>query len=266
MSVTASEEVVAYWRRSRSLGTQRDFSVEEPVSDAEFEVFRRMYAYDRYPLNAVVERTDTSEHWIRETVSFDTPYAERGGAFLLLPRNAPEPLQPILYWGGSGIYDTPEAPDPDAPWFGFLVRAGRAVVIPHFKGAYGRAQPPRGRYGHPYSSSAFRDATVEWLKDLSATVDYLEERQDLDAERVGYYGFSHGGMEAAIVMAIEPRVKASVTNVGGLISSDVYPEADPFNFLPRATSPLLMINGQYDIVFVYETEQLPMYDLVGTPE
>ena len=36
----------------------RDYSTEKPVSDETFEIFRRMYAYDRTPLNAKTESVD----------------------------------------------------------------------------------------------------------------------------------------------------------------------------------------------------------------
>jgi hypothetical protein len=49
-----------------------------PASDAEFAVFRRLYDYSPRPLNAVVERADTSEHWVREVVAYDLPDGGRG--------------------------------------------------------------------------------------------------------------------------------------------------------------------------------------------
>jgi eukaryotic-like serine/threonine-protein kinase len=260
------EEALAALRHPVSRTTVRDFRAERPVSDAEFEVFRRLYAYDPYPLRAVVERVDTLERWIREVVAFDVPYGERGGAASYLPRDKEGPFQPILYWGGSGIFMTRSIDEEWTRAFAFMVQAGRAVVVPIFKGAYGRDMPPTGRYGGSYTSSAYRDATIQWMKDLSATVDYLETRADMEADKLGYYGFSHGGYMAPIVMAVESRVRASVTNVGGLHNERFFPEADPFNFLPRAHSPLLMINGRYDIVFPYETQQLPMFELLGTPQ
>jgi hypothetical protein len=30
--------------------------------------------------------------------------------------------------------------------------------------------------------------------------------------------------------------------------------------------PTLMLNGRYDMTFVYETDVKPMYDLMGTPK
>ena len=43
------------------------------------------------------------------------------------------------------------------------------------------------------------------------------------------------------------------------------PEADPFHFLPRVKIPVLMLNGEFDEYFPYETGQLPMLRLLGTP-
>ncbi len=260
------EEALVALRRRVSRTTVRDFRAERPVPDGEFEVFQRLYAYDPYPLRAMVERVDTLEQWIREVVAFDVPYGERGGAALYLPRDKEGPFQPILFWGATGIYLTRSVDEEWTGPFDFMVQAGRAVVVPIFKGAYGRDMPPAGTYGGSPASSAYRDATIQWVKDLSATVDYLETRADLEAEKLGYYGLSHGGYIVPIVMAVESRVRASVTNVGGLWDFRFFPEADPFNFLPRARSPLLMINGRYDIVYPYETSQLPMFELLGTPQ
>jgi pimeloyl-ACP methyl ester carboxylesterase len=43
------------------------------------------------------------------------------------------------------------------------------------------------------------------------------------------------------------------------------PEVDPFNFASRVTVPVLMLNGRYDQFFPYETAQIPMFRLFGTP-
>ena len=46
----------------------RDAREQKPVSDAIFAVYRRQYAYDRAPLNAVVEATEETEIWRKDTV------------------------------------------------------------------------------------------------------------------------------------------------------------------------------------------------------
>ena len=87
----------------------------------------------------------------------------------------------------------------------------------------------------------------------------------MDPEGVGYFGFSFGGQTAPIPLAVDDRIKAAVLNVGGLSDYRYMPEIDPFNFVTRVRQPVLMINGRYDIVFPFETMQLPMYELLGTP-
>ena len=67
------------------------------------------------------------------------------------------------------------------------------------------------------------------------------------------------------MLAVEDRIDAAVLNVGGL--DDVYhylPEVDPFTFVTHVRNPVLMLNGEYDIVFPLETSQKPMFELLGT--
>jgi predicted Ser/Thr protein kinase len=48
----------------------RDYTREKPVDEAAFEVFRSIYAYDRTPLDPVVERLPSaSPHWTREKIT-----------------------------------------------------------------------------------------------------------------------------------------------------------------------------------------------------
>jgi dienelactone hydrolase len=247
----------------------RDYWSEEPASDAEFEAFRRSYAYDHYPLNAVVERVDTVSGMIREKIAFDVPYGERGGAILFRPLEAPAPLQPIVYWGGSGLLARKSIEEEWLPAYDFLALSGRAVVVPIFKGAYERDDAlfsiTHGSIPGGWGGATYRDYTVHWVKDLRACIDYLADREDLDSAKVGFFGLSFGGLTAPIVLAVEPRIVAAVVAIGGLYDGVRFmPEIDPINFVPRVTTPILMMNGRHDIVFNYETEQLPMYELLGT--
>jgi dienelactone hydrolase len=155
--------------------------------------------------------------------------------------------------------------------FDYMILSGRAVVVPIFKGAYERDDSlfsiTHGSIPGGWRGSTYRDYTIQWVKEVSAAIDYLETREDLDAGSVGYFGFSFGGFTAPIVLAVEPRIGAAVLNVGGLWNETRFqPEADAFNFVSRVRTPVLMINGEYDIVFPYETAQRPMFELLGTPD
>ena len=81
----------------------RDYSTEKPVGDDVFEIFRRMYAYDKVPLDAKTESVDDSnENWRKEKVSYRAAYGgERIPAYLYLPKNAKPPYQTVLWVPGG---------------------------------------------------------------------------------------------------------------------------------------------------------------------
>ena len=64
--------------------------------------------------------------------------------------------------------------------------------------------------------SGRRDTIVDWGKDVSRTVDYLESRPDIDSENISLVGLSMGGIYVPIFGALEPRFKSLVIIGGGL--------------------------------------------------
>jgi formylglycine-generating enzyme required for sulfatase activity/dienelactone hydrolase len=241
----------------------RDYAVEKPVSEAESRIFLRMYAYDRKPLNAVVERTDVSEDWTRERVTFDAGYGnERMIAYLFLPKKGKPPFQSIIYYPGSNAMFSSSI-DQDPTGWDFLVRTGRVLVYPIYRGTHERKTDLKT--DDPNETVAYRDAVIQWARDLGRTVDYLETRSDLDASRIGYFGWSWGGMMGGLMLAVEPRIKAGVLHVAGLTFARTLPEADVLNFLPLVKVPVLMLNGKLDHYFPVEASQVPMFQLLGTP-
>jgi 2,6-dihydroxypseudooxynicotine hydrolase len=56
--------------------------------------------------------------------------------------------------------------------------------------------------------------TADFEKSVSAVVDYLETRSDVDADRIGIWGMSFGGFIAPKAAALEPRIKACVSLSG----------------------------------------------------
>ena len=67
------------------------------------------------------------------------------------------------------------------------------------------------------------------------------------------------------MLVTEPRIKAAVIIVGGLLMQKTQPVADPFNFLPRVRIPTLMLTARYDSFYPFETSARPFYDNLGTP-
>jgi len=244
----------------------RDYAKETPATDAEFNIYRRMYAYDKRPLNAVVEQTQGSNDWVRERVSFDAAYGQaRVLAYLFLPKVGAPPYQTIVYFPGSNaLYE--HSIDEEFPYWEFLLRSGRALMFPVYRGTLER-QGERNRdilTDEPQPTVAWRDSVIQWSQDLSRSIDYLETRPDIDAQKLGYFGYSWGGALGGLIPAVEPRLKAAVLHVAGLLFQRSLPEVDPFNFVGHISVPVLMLNGRFDPYFPVELSQRAMFQRIGT--
>lgn len=243
----------------------RDYRAERPASDEIFRFYRRLYTYDRGPLHTIVERRDSSATWIREKVSFDAAYGgERVMAYIFLPPQGHPPYQTVVFFPGSTTLRVRSSDSLlHVGMIDYLVEAGRAVVYPVLKGTYERDDGTR--FSDPDESNRYKEHVVQWLQDVSRTLDYLSTRTDVDTAKFGYFGFSWGGRLGGVVLSIEPRFRAGVLTVAGFSFRRPQLEVDDINYMPRVHVPVLMINGRYDNTFPLETAARPMYDLLGTP-
>ena len=220
--------------------------------------------YERTPLNARVEDTDDrSPLWRIDRVTIEAAYgSERLPMLLFLPKHLSPPYQTTVWYPGANAYTEStafEGHEWQTYWFSFILRSGRAVAFPIYKGTYDRGG------GRPLSQpQRWYDAVILGRKDLGRTLDYLETRPDIDAQRVAYYGLSSGAGMGPIMTAQEPRFKTSVLLAGGLYPWQRPPEVDPLNFLPAVTVPTIMLNGADDFFFPVTTSQAPMFELLGT--
>jgi dienelactone hydrolase len=260
-----SNAVLAQARRQQPR-VFRDYSVEKPVSDAVYAGYRQMYDYDKTPLNAKLEMRDTSSgEWIVERVAFDAAYGkERMSAWIFLPMHGTPPYQTVVYFPGSFAIDQSSSMERRDMTPSFVVKSGRAFVLPIFKSTYERQDSLRSDL--PDMSVMWRDHVVMWAKDYRRTLDYLSTRADIDTSRFAFYGQSWGGNMGGVVPAVEPRIKAIVLHVAGLTMQRGRPEVDPVNFLPHIKAPTLMLNGKYDFFFPTEIAQKPFFRLLGTPK
>jgi dienelactone hydrolase len=247
----------------------RDLYREKPVPDSIFEVYMEHFAFDKTELNAQLESKDeTSEDWIKERITFDAAYGgERMIAVLFLPKKAVPPFQTVIYFPGeqAKYRNSSQEIERDlefSAFLSFLVKNGRAVLYPVLKGTMERradamvlAEP------ETHLKTEYR---IQVVKDIKRCIDYLETRQDIDSDKLAYFGMSWGGnWPASVIMAVEERLKTSVLLAGKLVA-DGFPQVNPINYVSRVKTPTLMINGRYDIH--YETNVLPLYNLLGTPE
>ena len=249
-----------------------DFYKLQPVAEPVFQVYKDQFAYDKKPLNPHLDwRSQSSGDWVQEKVSVDVPYGnEKLPMYLFLPKNSSPPYQTVIYFPGSG--STYQEFSQDLEHYrefeynlAFIVKNGRAVVYPIYKGTFERRDPVNIRPIHSGAPTRqYTEYLIQLVKDFKTCIDYLETRPDVDSKKLGFAGFSWGSKMAPILLATEERVRTGVLLIGGL-GSNMRPEALGFNYAPRVKIPILMLNGKYDLTFPFDTSAKPLFDMLGTP-
>lgn len=239
----------------------RDFMHEPRATNEVFKVYLNQFRYDPAELDANVQVIRKNENYTEERITFKAAYGnEQMIAYLFLPDNGTPPYQTVIRFPGAGAIFTRTEPGLGGTLF--LLKSGRAVLIPVFKGTYERGDELNAWL--PDETNAYKEHVIKWGKDLSRSIDYLETRSDIDTGRIAYMGTSWGSSLGAIMPAVEKRIKTSVLVIGGLPPTRCLPEVDPINYLPHIRIPVLMLDGRYDFIFPHETSQLPFYELLGT--
>jgi cephalosporin-C deacetylase-like acetyl esterase len=115
-----------------------------------------------------------------------------------------------------------------------------------------------------------RDLVTQTVFDLRRSIDFLESRKEIDANRIGYFGISLGGIIGTIFSGVDKRVKAPVIALAGgnlnlMFGMDAMKDEtleffsiiDPINYVAQiAPRPFLMINSENDEVIVPITSKL----------
>jgi formylglycine-generating enzyme required for sulfatase activity/dienelactone hydrolase len=232
-----------------------------PADPDVYAALRRQYDYDPMPLNPEAKfEPQSRSDWRLEVVTIDTAYGEQMDVQLYLPNDSSPPYQAVLFFPGSGALMKAEVGSAgESSWLYFIPRSGRALIVPNYASMYSRRAP------YPdVNSRAKVQLVIRWAQDLMRTMDYLETRNDIDTDKIAYYGFSLGGTYAPVFTAIEQRFAASVLISGGTIYR-VPEEHRPVNFASHVNVPTLMIGGQNDPQAPIETYQRPILELLGTP-
>jgi dienelactone hydrolase len=224
----------------------RDFSKAKPAPDDVFRIYKAMYAYDRTPLNTKSETVEQdSTDWRKEKITFDAAYGkERMAAYLFVPANVRPPYQTVVFFPSARVLDIPASKTlGDMKFIDYVIKSGRAVLYPVYKGTYERPAQEAG-----LATVAGRESLIQESKDLGRSIDYLETRTDIDQKKIGYLGVSMGAALGVIFTAVEDRLKAVVFLDGGFFDEKALPGADQADFAPRLKAPTLMIGGKYDWV------------------
>jgi dienelactone hydrolase len=243
----------------------RDYSREKPVSDNEFRIFSSQFLYDKTDLNASTEeRIESYNDWTIEKVTFNASYGylkERMIAYLFLPKNVSPPFQTVIFWPGiNTVFEKKLIMSNWESDFDFILKSGRAVMYPVYKGTFERNDGPVPKEGHELT-----DWTIKLCKDFKRAIDYLETRKDIDTTRLGFYGISWGGSMGGMIPAIENRLKVNILIIGGF-NGQLLPEVHAINYVSRVKIPTLMLNGKYDLRYNIDLNVKPFFELLGTPK
>ena len=261
------------WTGAQPLDEEGGNSSAKSVPNSVFRAYKELFSYDPTPLEAEVQLKRQSPDWIEQRVTLEAAYGygERIIAYLFLPRHAHPPFQTVIYFPGNAVNFQRSSADLEHyyefPMFlSFIVKNGRAVLFPVYKGTFERGNeelakliPRRAMATHQYA-----EYFIQVVKDFRRCVDYLQTRQDIDSQKLAYYGMSWGGSAGALVPAVENRLKASVLISGGFTGME-RPEVNPANFATHVRIPTLMLNGRYDTNMPPQISQKPMFELLGTP-
>src|SRR5260370_31336598 len=66
--------------------------------------------------------------------------------------------------------------------------------------------------------NARRDFTIQWEKDVSRSIDYLETRKDIDHGRLAFYGLTMGANRGPLMCAVETRFRTCVLLAAGPVA------------------------------------------------
>jgi len=179
-------------------------------------------------------------------------------AWLYLPKNTKPPYQTVIYSPAGHARTVANLDEAEISRFDFLIKSGRAVLLPVYSGTYER------RGITPPGPNGRRDQDIEACKDFKRSVDYLQTRADIQVGALGFFGISAGARLGLIMLAEEPRIHAATLAELGISAGSQSPETDETNFAPRVRMPVLMLNGRYDFVYPLESSQLPLFSLLGT--
>ena len=134
------------------------------------------------------------------------------------------------------------------------MRRGVACVTIDQAGHGERARRPQSmedftRYPLRRAASA-RQTAVDWMH----TLDYLSGRDEVNAERIGFAGFSMGGMRGAAFVGLDVRVRAAAFCISGAAGEPPPGEqerlaqtsTDPATFAPFMHRATPIVAGEKD--------------------
>ncbi|MCM4151627.1 hypothetical protein DHD05_08500 [Arenibacter sp. N53] len=216
------------------------------------------YGYDKaIPLkDSITVLKDTTDFTLYH-VTYSSVHDKKVTGLLSIPKNSTKPFPLIILMHGLG-----DNKNVDYVAYGndLFLKNGYAVLRLDFSQHGERKNDVydfnlTGTYKH-----WTRDIISQTVFDLRRAVDFIETREELDAQRIGYYGISLGGITGTIFCGVEERIKVPVVALAGGQMNLLYKEnalskeakdfvsiVEPLNYVKEiAPRPFLMLNAKND--------------------
>lgn len=242
--------------------------VYHPVNDLKFGSIKNLYCYKKEPLNPKIISNEENENWIKQKISFDSPFGDKIIGYLFLPKNIEKPYQCLLWNPHSGVYKYGFSADWAAEvLYAENIKYGRALFVlvpkgsPERKWAFGEDNPD-------ISNPLFRDHVIRWVIENRIALDYLATRSDIDLDKIAYITTAND-YEGYIMPGTDNRFKCNILISNGIHQQDqkILPEEiNPINFLPRYRGITYIMNGKFDEVVYFSDSVLPAFNLLPEPK
>ncbi len=175
------------------------------------EEIRALFEYDMSaPLDIAEQGTETHDGYTVLDFTYASPLGGRVPAYLYTPTGDGPHAGIVLMHGMPGSRDRMRS------FAAGYAQAG-AVVL-QISAPWARPDGPRR---NPVTfTPQDRDEQIQLIIDLRRGVDLLQNRPDVDPDRIGYVGASYGGAMGGLLAGMEHRIKAYVLMVGdgGLVA------------------------------------------------
>jgi dienelactone hydrolase len=171
---------------------------------------RALFAYDASaPLN-LKKTVDSTRNGVEfNTISYSSPDGGLVPGIMYQPvgRAGPRPGVVVMHPSGNATAPVKGA---KLAMFEVLALAQRGAVVIAIDAPYFR----RGGSNPPTLTAQDRPEQIQLMKDLQRAVDVLLAQEDVDPARIGFTGYSYGGMVGVHFAGIERRLKAAVITAG----------------------------------------------------
>jgi dienelactone hydrolase len=202
---------------------------------------------------------------MRYHLAYDSAHDQRVTAIFSVPKKFSAPFPAVILLAGSGGHK-----DTDYVRIAGDMMSGLGYATISIDAQYHGERSKPGKWFAEEELRLIdlpgnRDAWVQTVIDLRRALDFLQSRTDVDGRKIGYLGFSQGGMIGGTFIGVEPRVTMALLAVpgGGLVewsekAGALGPERkqclelsaaiiDPVNFIGRfAGRPLLFCSAKKD--------------------